>query len=161
MATAQPLDVLRQALERYLVESFGDYEQDADGDYVVRRGSAVVYVRPLEWQQGQTLVRIWSVTNIGVRVDGELTRFLATENRSFVFGGFALDESGPAVIFGHTLLGDFLSREEVAQAVAAVAETADEYDDRIRARFGGRLPSQPGSALQRFLSKFMPRDGGA
>ena len=37
----------------------------------------------------------------------------------------------------HALLGDFLNGEELAVAVNTLADTADEYDDRIKARFGG------------------------
>jgi hypothetical protein len=79
-------------------------------------------------------------------VSGELARFLATESGKFIFGGFALDEERRNVIFGHTLLGDFLSRKELAEAVEAVSTTADFYDDQIKARFGGRLFSEAAGA---------------
>ena len=149
MTGSAPLALLGQTLERYLKDSFAGYEENAEGDFLVRHGSTVTYVRPAEWTDGQTVVRIWATMNLGMRVDGELTRFLATENGQFLFGGFHLDESRPAVVFGHTLLGDFLSRKELEEAVVAVASTADEYDDRIKARFGGRLSSEPEGAASR------------
>ncbi|MEX2644844.1 MAG: hypothetical protein WD249_01150 [Gaiellaceae bacterium] len=143
MAATAPVDVLRGTISRYLQESFGSYDVDADGDFALRRGSTVTWIRPLPWADGQTIVRIWAITNLDVRVDGELTRFLATESGRFVFGGFHLDEERRAVLFGHTLLGDFLSRKELADAVEAVGSTADHYDDQIKARFGGRIFAEP------------------
>jgi hypothetical protein len=84
---------------------------------------------------------VWSITNVGVRVDPELTRFLLTENRRLAFGGFGLDEARRSVVFAHSLIGDAdsLARSELEAAVGAVATTADEYDDEIKARFGGSL----------------------
>ena len=146
MAASDPVGVLRETVGRYLRESFGSYDVDGDGDFAIRRGSTMTWVRPLAWADGQTIVRIWSITNVDVGVDGELTRFLATESGRFVFGGFQLDEERRAVLFGHTLLGDFLSRKELADAVEAVASTADHYDGVIQARFGGRTFSQPAAA---------------
>lgn len=147
MTGSEPVAVLRETLERYLEESSSDYSTDADGDFVVRHGSATIWIRPVEWGDGQTIVRIWSITNVGMHVDGALTRFLATQGGNFLFGGFRLDESRRAVLLGHTLLGDFLSRRELEEALAAVSETADAYDDLIKARFGGRLFSEPAVAI--------------
>ena len=130
---------LRTALKAHLENDFPGVEVDKDGDFVVQRGSARVFIRPVE-QKGRTFVRIVSVTNVGVTIDGELTRFLATENADLAFGKFSLDDQdGSSVHFTHTLLGDFLNRDELAVAVGAVAETANEYDDTIKSRFGGRL----------------------
>ena len=138
MGDSEALADLRTALESHLRGAFGGVEVDSDNDFVVTKGSAKVFIRPLE--QGEfTLVRIWAITNVGVTIDGGLTRFLVTENAALPFGKFILDERGPSVQFGHTLLGDFLNREELEVAVGAVAERADEYDDRIKERFNGRL----------------------
>ncbi|MEX2210520.1 MAG: YbjN domain-containing protein [Gaiellaceae bacterium] len=146
MADTDPVAMLRETLARYLNESFGTVETDSDGDFAVRRGSTVTYVRPVAWAQGQTIVRVWSITNRGVRLDGELARFLATESGKFIFGGFQLDAERQNVLFGHTLLGDFLSRKELSEAIDAVSTTADFYDDQIQARFGGTLFSEPAAS---------------
>jgi hypothetical protein len=138
MTESEVVAVLRTALAAHLEAAFGSYEVDRDRDFVVRRGSARVFVRPLE-QAGRTFVRISSVSNVGVSVDGGLTRFLATENSTLAFGKFSLNEEASAVHVAHTLLGDFLNRDELAIAVGAVAEIADRYDDEIKQRFGGRL----------------------
>jgi hypothetical protein len=130
---------LRTSLEAYLQADFPGFEVDRDRDYVIRRGRTRVLIRPTE-HQGQTFVRIYSMTNVGVTIDGALTRFLATENAGLAFGKFHLGEEGsaPYVALGHTLLGDFLNRAELEVAVTAVAEADDRYADTIKSRFGGR-----------------------
>ena len=137
MAEANTVAALRQKVDRYLRELFGSCDIDADGDFVIRAGSAVVWIRPIERPTDGVVVRIWSITNVGVRVDDELTKFIATENAKLLFGVLYLDESRPAVILSHSLLGEFLNRKELEVGVVAVAEAADDYGDRIKSRFGG------------------------
>ena len=142
MAEAEAVAALRRKLERYLGELFGGARVDPEGDFVIGRGSAVTWIRPIELPGERTGVRIWSITNVEMRVDDELTRFIATENGKLLFGVFHLEESRPALIFAHTLLGEFLNRKELEVAVDAVDSAADVYDDLVKARFGGRLFSE-------------------
>ena len=143
MTEVEAVAALRRKVERYLEELFGAYEVDADDDFVVASGSAAVWVRPIELVADRTGVRIWSVTNLDLRVDDELTRFIATENANLLFGVLYLEEGRPAVAVGHTLLGEFLNRRELEVSVTEIAEAADRYDDQIKARFGGRLLTEP------------------
>ncbi|MEX2210521.1 MAG: YbjN domain-containing protein [Gaiellaceae bacterium] len=136
-------DELRQKLERLLDEIFGSHPTDSEGDFVVPHGSAVAFLRPIEIYGGQTAVRVWAITNVGLDATDDLARYIATENGKLVFGVLSLDDTRGAVVLGHTLLGEFLNREEVKVAVAAVAMVADSYDEEIKARFGGRLFTEP------------------
>lgn len=136
-------DQLRQKVERYLEEIFGAAHTDSEGDFVIPSGSAVAFIRPVEIHGGQTAVRVWAITNKELAVTDGLTRYLATENAKLVFGTLALDDSRGVVVLGHTLLGEFLNREELKVAVAAVAMVADQCDDEIKSRFGGRLFTEP------------------
>jgi hypothetical protein len=119
------------------------YNVDDDGDFVVRRGNSVTFLRPLE-QNGRSLVRVWAITNVDLQLSDELTRFLLTENASVGFGGFEANESGK-VAFSQTLLGgrDLLQRHELAAVLAGVASAADRYNDEIKLRFGGKLFGEP------------------
>ena len=55
------------------------------------------------------------------------------------FGAFAYVPAGEVVIFSHTLLGGpTMTAEELTATVRDVAIIADEYDDRIAARYGGQ-----------------------
>ena len=141
MEESEAVATLKQTLQDHLMEAFGTYQVDRDGDFVIQQPgvSAVTYVRPTDWVEGQTLVRVFSFTNVDMRVDQELTKFLVTTNANLIFGAFFLDEDAPRVGFRHTLLGDFLQRKELEVAVRAVVSTAEEYDDQIKERFGGRL----------------------
>ena len=82
---------------------------------------------------------MFAITNMDVPVSAALTSYLLEKNLEFVFGGFALDVPRGAVWFNHNLLGEFTTPEAFEATVAAVAETANEYDDVICERFGGRL----------------------
>lgn len=130
---------LREKLDGYLRQSLRGVGVDGAGDFMVRYESAVVWIRPLAWTEGRTLARVWSVTNVGMRADGELARFLLRANARLVFGGFRLEPSVPATLLVHVLLGDYLNGRELLTAVAAVATEADRYGPEIKARFGGRL----------------------
>jgi hypothetical protein len=55
------------------------------------------------------------------------------------FGAFAYVPAGDVIIFSHTLLGGAtLDSEELNTTIRDVAIIADEYDDRIAARYGGQ-----------------------
>lgn len=133
------LAALRDKLAGYLRNTTANVGVDADGDFMIPYGSAFTWVRPVDWTEGRTLVRVWSITNVDLPVDGELTKFLLTANARIVFGGFRVDPSVPTVMLVHCLLGEYLNRDEFLTAVSAVATTADQYGPEIKAHFGGRL----------------------
>lgn len=133
------LALLRDRVESYLQEAIGHWDTDADGDYGFTHESARVFVCPRMWTGDKTVVRVFSVTNLGLAATPELMEHLVTENFHLTFGHFAYNENDGSVWFIHNLLGDFLDREELLTAVRMVASQANQYDDRIKDRFGGRL----------------------
>ena len=139
MADSAPA-VLREAVGRYLRESFGDVPVDQDNDFVVRRGDAVAWVRPLSLPPNDVAaVLVWTTSNVDVPMSPDLTRFLATEGANLPFGQFQLYEDPVRINIAHSLLGDFLSREELEVAVDAVLSGSERYGPLIKQRFGGRL----------------------
>ncbi|MGH9828980.1 MAG: T3SS (YopN, CesT) and YbjN peptide-binding chaperone 1, partial [Blastocatellia bacterium] len=71
----------------------------------------------------------------------ELMRFLLEYNLKLTMGGFGLApcESGEAsVLMTHTILGDTLTKDQLYASVSAIARAADDIDDQIVARFGGK-----------------------
>ena len=46
------------------------------------------------------------------------------------------------LVLRHTLLADYLDEPELSNAVRAIAFTADEIDNELKAKFGGRLASE-------------------
>lgn len=130
---------VRELIERKLTEMVNGYAVDNDGNYILGLESARVFVVPTWLENGSSVVRVFAITNLDVPVTAELTSWLLEKNLEFVFGGFALDVGHGAIWFNHNVLGDFMGPEEIEATIAAVAQTADKFDDEIKSRFGGRL----------------------
>lgn len=130
---------LRQRIEKTLSELYEDYVEDESGMYVVGLDTARVFIVPTWLDEETTVIRLFAITNLDVPVTHELSSYLLTKNLEFVFGAFALDVERGAVWFTHNLLGEFTAPEEFEATLAAVAETAAEYDNEIKSTFGGRL----------------------
>jgi hypothetical protein len=133
----------------------GPVPVDRDGDFALQLGSVQVFVSPLAVPNMLPLVRVFAITNIGVNITPELGLFLSRVNFTLLFGRFALDADHRAVWFSETLLGEAFSDDELRFTVTMVAQTADEWDDRIASTFGGsarpsmqtveqELPAKPG-----------------
>jgi len=139
---SQVLADLRQTIEGFLVKSFGDVRVDDDGDFEVQAGGVTTWVQLRPVDEDQTAVLIWSASNVGMAVDAEMTRFLATEGNNLSFGQFELHEEPPRIHVSHALLAEFLSREELEVAVSAVTEASAHYGRIVKERFGGLQPSE-------------------
>jgi type III secretion system-like peptide-binding chaperone len=132
------LEAMRQRIDRVATELLGQRPpQDGDGDYVLALGGVQVIVAPRAVPGGPLVVRVFSITNAGVKVAPELGLFLARLNFSLMFGRFALDTDHNAIWFDETLLGDQFSDDDLRFTIRVVASTADEWDDRIKQMFGG------------------------
>ena len=130
---------VREVIEEKLAEMLERYVADERGSYVFGLESALVYVVPAWLSKEATVVRVFAITNLDVPVTADLTSYLLERNLDFVLGSFALDAPHGAVWFNHNLLGEYLAPDELEATLAAVAETANKYDDEIKQRFGGRL----------------------
>lgn len=103
------------------------YGTNADGD----PSSVVRILCPLLWQ---------------VDPSAELFEWVAREGSRYWFGHVSAenDVKAPGKLFlvmTHTLLGDYLDEGELSTAMYAVLRVADELDDELQKRFGGkRLP---------------------
>ena len=133
---------LRGLVEDKLAEMLEGYAVDPRGSYVFNFESAHVFVVPAWLPDERTVLRVFAITNLDVPVTGQLSGYLLEKNLNFVLGSFALDAEKGAVWFNHNLLGQYLEPDELEATVAAVAQTANELDDEIKDRFGGRLYSE-------------------
>lgn len=129
---------LRARVADGLREHFGAAPTDGVGDFMVALGPAAVWLRP-GIDDGRALVRVWTITNVGMRIDDALARHLIETNARLPFGGLGLDEAGAAVVFVDDLLGDYLTGAELALAVAMAGGVTAEVGPGIKDRFGGRL----------------------
>jgi hypothetical protein len=91
----------------------------------------------------RTVVRVSAPILWGVAPTPALYEWIAREGGNYVFGHVAAfnDGSEPGKVFllmTHTLLGDYLDEDELAAAMWAVLGSADDLDDELRQRFGGK-----------------------
>jgi hypothetical protein len=90
-----------------------------------------------------SLVRVSAPVLRGVKPSPALYEYMVREAPQRWFGSFNVseDQATPGAVFiavGHSLLGDFLDEEELAAALWAVLATADQLDDEMQKRFGGK-----------------------
>jgi hypothetical protein len=114
-----------------------------DNLYVVKQGSSYVMISVMPTgsksrHAERALVRVVAQVVSGVRPEGSLFRQLLILNSQLRFGAFAYMPDGDLIIFAHSILGgEDMDPKELVATVHDVALVADEYDDRIVARYGG------------------------
>ena len=107
--------------------------------YVVRQGSAYIYVLVVPWEPDRALIRFVAQLARGVEMTPDLAIKLLHLNSRLRFGSFGWVREGSCVTLQHTLLGgSHLDKDEVLATLHDLAVLADEYDDRIVAEAGGR-----------------------
>jgi hypothetical protein len=140
-------------------------DQDSDGDYVLPIDEVHVMIAPRAAPDGQIVVRVFVITNVGIAVTPELGLFLARLNFGLMFGRFALDTEHQSIWFDETLLGEQFREEELRFAIRMVASTGDTWDDRLKQMFGGATyqevlagrtaeptpPTKPGEGIGMYL----------
>ncbi len=136
------VDASCQHIEKTLGKSPA-YRKVDDRLYVVKQGSSYVMISVVPSgakgkAEDRALVRVVAQVVAGVRPEPSLFRQLLILNGQLRFGAFAYVPEGSLVMFGHTILGgDTMDLKELLATVHDVALVADEYDDRIVARYGG------------------------
>lgn len=145
------LDATTQRVQRILVGEFNDVRLKKDGGFYLEYGSSVVYVVPREWAPDsdgnpRSLVQVYAPIGRDVTSTPELYRWAATEGQTSFFGSVTVLEADAgkcALMFDQTLLGDYLDPAELTTAVYAVIFTADELDDVVHTKFGGKRYTDP------------------
>ena len=138
-----PEQIAQECYERvssYVQQLYGE-RAIADADElsfnIVGGGSAYARVAVHSLGDNHSTVAVLSPVVLDVEPSDELHRYLLEENGKLLFGAFSLSSDG-IVVLRHSILGDSLDPEELAASVDVVLTTADEYDDVIVERFGGR-----------------------
>ena len=130
----------REAHEKvgsYLAELFEEPFRDPDdGHYYVTYGSTVIEISVDAYGPEEAIVRIVAYCVQGVDVSENLERGLLETNLDLPVGAFALVERD--VFLCYSIFGRAMDSRGLLNAIAAVANTSDEYDDRIVAKFGGK-----------------------
>src|SRR6185369_1344395 len=87
----------------------------------------------------KAIVRVVAQVASGIRPEGSLFKQLLILNGKLRFGAFAYVPDGDIITFAHSMLGGAgMDGKELIATVHDIAVVADEYDDRIVARYGGQ-----------------------
>lgn len=139
------VEQLREMLPRV---GIGNFQEIQPGHFILQRGSTHVDIRVITFKNMPAVRSVAPVT-IGSRIDADLMRFLLEQNAGLVFGAFGLDPQG-VVGFSHTILATSMDPQELSASVNTVLGMADQFDDRIVARWGGKTMKQ--TAIENVLA---------
>ncbi|HEX9942501.1 MAG TPA: YbjN domain-containing protein [Thermoanaerobaculia bacterium] len=124
-------------LQEYLGELFDDPYHDPENDhFYVRYGTTVleICVEPCGSEEAMVVIMSYCVQD--VELNEELMAGLLQLNHQLSCGHFSV--VGNDIFFAHSLFGRSLDPRDLLRAITAVANVADDYDDRIVARYGGQ-----------------------
>lgn len=134
-----------ERVEEYLGELFDDpFHESSTDHFYVRYGSTVLEVGVEPYGPEDAIVSVVAYLAQDVEVDEALRTGLLALNHELPIGHFSI--VGRDVFFSHSFFGHHLEREDLLGCLAAVANLADDYDDKIVARYGGA------TALERIRS---------
>jgi hypothetical protein len=147
--------VVKDKVSRFARELFNIVQLDDDGDLVIPYESTKIFIRVFErevakeneafWNENQlsrTAVYVWAPTIFDVKPSNELYKWVATEGADFFYGHCKVnsfgDKGNVQVLFEICLPGDTIDPGELKQALLSVATVADDLDDELKAKFGGK-----------------------
>lgn len=138
------VDQTRAKVQRIYTQKLGSVEIGRDYDFIIRHGSAVLFVTVSKgFGPDGTIVKLLIPLVTNVPVTDELFRFVATEGQGYMIGTLRVnvndDQKTAWMSLGHCLIGDDLDESELNHATGALVNTADDLDNELRERFGGKL----------------------
>jgi hypothetical protein len=111
----------------------------------ISMGSSFTQVWIGTWGEDDALIQVRAYVVMGAEVTPDLMEFLLKENDKMIFGAFGLDNDKD-IFFEHTILGSSCDKSTLKASVMSVINNADQYDDQIVSRWGGRRASDPAPA---------------
>lgn len=124
-------------VKEYLGELFEEPYHDPENDhFYVRYGTTVLEISVEPHGPEESVVHIMSYCVQDVELADDLLLGLLELNHQMVCGAFSL--VGNDIFFAHSLYGRSLEPRDLLRAITSVAEVADDYDDRIVAKYGGQ-----------------------
>lgn len=137
----------RSAAQKACYEKIVPWMKELFGEFVMLRndapamavvvGSAIAQVGVIPWGNDDATINTRAYVVTGAEATPELMHFLLRETDNMRFGAFGLD-SDDDVFFEHAIVGSTCDKPELKASVMAVVVTADQYDDKIVARWGGQ-----------------------
>lgn len=124
-------------VKEYLGELFEEPYHDPENDhFYVRYGTTVLEIAVEPYGPDEAVINIMSYCVQDVELEEDLLLGLLELNHQLLCGSFSL--VGNDIFFAHSLYGKGLEPRDLLRAITSVATVADDYDDRIVARYGGQ-----------------------
>ncbi|HWM90834.1 MAG TPA: hypothetical protein VN493_08715 [Thermoanaerobaculia bacterium] len=124
-------------VKEYLGELFDEpYHDPENNHFYVRYGTTVLEISVEPYGNEEAVVTIMSYCVQDVEMEDDLMLGLLELNHQLLCGSFSV--VGSDIFFAHSLFGSSLEPRDLLRAITSVATLADDYDDRIVARYGGQ-----------------------
>ena len=125
-------------VREYLSDLFEDepYHDPENNHFYVRYGTTVLEISVEPYGSDEAMVTVMSYCVQDVEIEEELLLGLLELNHQTPCGSFSL--VGNDIFFAHSLFGRSLEPRDLLRTITSVATMADDYDDRIVARYGGQ-----------------------
>lgn len=137
-------EVYRQ-VKSYLDELVDEHFDDAEHcDFYLKYGSTVLEISIDPYEEDDAVIEVLAFCVQGVEPSFEMMRELLRLNSQVPLGAFSL--VGNDIFFSHSFLGRRMRPEQFITSLDKVASMADEYDEKLVARYGGE------TALERIRS---------
>jgi len=107
--------------------------------FLYKEGSSIVMIHVLPLGEDRAVVRCVAQLVKGITLVPELARHLLELNATLRFGAFSYIGDEGLLLFTYSILGGpSLDSEALLTTLREVAFVAEEYDERIAHRYGGR-----------------------
>jgi len=147
--------VVKDKVQRFAKQFFNHVQLDDDGNLSIPYESTNVHIEVFDLTDADpdvnafrkdsdismTAVQVWAMVLLDVKGSNDLYKWVAIEGQQFLQGSFRLvlrDDGLFNLVFSTTLAGDTLDAGELKGALAAIAISADNEDENLKKKFGGR-----------------------
>jgi len=131
---AETFDKLREYLSDLFEEE--PYHDPESNHFYVRYGTTVLEISVDPYGSDEAVVTVMAYCVQDVELEEDLLLGLLELNHQISCGSFSL--VGNDIFFAHSLFGRSLEPRDLLRTITSVATVADDYDDRIVARYGGQ-----------------------
>jgi len=116
-------------------ESIGIMDDHPGFSFVA--GSTLVYAYVIPCGDDGATLQAYAPVVMGAEMNLELAMFLLHENDDMRFGAFSVSGDG-TIYYNYNVVAGAIDKEELKAALLGVVGVADDYDDKIVARWGGQ-----------------------
>ena len=113
-----------------------------NGTFRINFGSAIIFISINSWSEDECIIHIWTPLIDEIEITADLTQYLLQQNRQMPpFGGFSIGtktDDSEYICMEETMVGSSATKDELRQAVYIMGQMADDYDDEIRSKWGGK-----------------------